>query len=278
MESETKFENLVVFRDGKPTLRCRSLFISDIHLGSVGCQAVDCYKFLRMVDCEKLYLVGDIIDGWVGSRDGKWTQDHNNILRHLLGRTKGGPVYFCPGNHDSFMRGMEGAEMGNVIIEHSYTHETLKGKKMLVVHSDLYDKSVTKYKRVAYVGAWTHEVMNQLNVQVNKGRRKREKDPIHFSAATKGLVKSFIKSRSGYEEELLADAKEAGFHGVICGHTHKPVVSERADGLLYVNTGDWTENCTAIIEDKMGELMLIRWSELTQWLEEQNVQKASSAR
>lgn len=267
MESQTTFEYPVTFREGRPILRCRTLFISDIHLGSVGCHAADCYRFLRMVECERLYLVGDIIDGWVGSRDGKWTQEHNNILRHLLGRSKAGPVYFCPGNHDSFMRGMIGTEMGNVIIEHSYTHETLKGKKLLVVHSDLYDKTVTKYKRVAYVGAWTNEVMSHLNVQVNKGRRKKEKDPIHFSSATKGLVKNLIKRGTGYEDELIADTKEAGYDGVVCGHTHKPMVEERPGGFVYVNTGDWTDNCTAVIEDLQGELKLIRWADLKQWVE-----------
>lgn len=276
MESQTSFEYPIVFSQTKPILRCRSLFISDIHLGSVACHATDCYRFLRMVECEKLYLVGDIIDGWVGSRDGKWTQDHNNILRHLLGRSKAGPVYFCPGNHDSFMRGMIGTEMGNVIIEHSFTHELLTGRRMLVVHSDLYDKTVTKYKRVAYVGAWTNEVMSQLNVQVNKGRKRREKDPIHFSSATKGLVKNLIKNRSGYEEELLADVKEAGYEGVICGHTHKPMIEERTDGLLYVNTGDWTDNCSAVIEDLQGGLQLIRWSELNAWLDQQRANRASS--
>lgn len=276
MESQTNFEYPIVFRDRKPVLRCRALFISDIHLGSIGCQAVECYQFLRMVECERIYLVGDIIDGWVGSRDGKWTQDHNNILRHLLGRSKAGPVYFSPGNHDSFMRGMAGTEMGNVIIEHSFTHETLSGKKLLVIHSDLYDKSVTKYKRVAYVGAWTNEVMNHLNVQVNKGRSKKEKEPIHFSAATKGLVKNLIKSRSGYEEELIADAKEAGFDGVICGHTHRPMLDNRPDGFMYVNTGDWTEHCTAVIEDQQGELRLIQWSDLKQWLGNHRVSETAS--
>jgi UDP-2,3-diacylglucosamine pyrophosphatase LpxH len=244
-----------------PQIRCRTLFISDLHLGSVSCKAEEVYEFLRTVECEQMYLVGDIIDAWVGRRENKWTRTHTEVLRYLMGRSSTCRMYYTPGNHDSFMRGLNGAEMGNLLIEHSVVHTTVDGKNILVIHGDLYDKSVTKHKKMAYMGAWGNELLGQINKKVNVSRERRDKRPLNFSAALKRWVKHWIKRKTGYEEEIISDAREAGFDGVLCGHTHKPAMTRLSDGMLYINVGDWTDNCTAVLEDFDGHLFMISWKD-----------------
>ena len=243
------------------TIRCRTVFISDLHLGSVSCKAEEVYEFLRTVECEQMYLVGDIIDAWVGRRENKWTRTHTDVLRYLMGRSSTCRMYYTPGNHDAFMRGLNGAEMGNLLIEHSVVHTTADGRNILVVHGDLYDKTVTKYKKMAYMGAWGNEIIGQINKKVNVSRQRRDKQPLNFSAALKRSVKRWIKRKTGYEEEIISDAREGGFDGVLCGHTHKPAMTRLPDGMFYINVGDWTDNCTAVLEDFDGRLFMVSWRE-----------------
>jgi UDP-2,3-diacylglucosamine pyrophosphatase LpxH len=238
----------------------RTVFISDIHLGSAGCQTEAITGFIKGMRCEKLYLVGDIIDGWVGSRETKWTQDHNDVVRAILevGRF-GTEIFYTPGNPDAFLRKVLGTHLGNMSIDHSFAHQTADGKNFLIVHGDQYDRAITKYMRWAYVGAWGHEWMTLLNVKVNNTKLMQSRQ-VNFASALKRNVKRVIKSRSGYVEDLISDAKEEGFDGVVCGHIHKPTITE-TEGIIYVNAGDWVEHCTAVVEHFDGRLELIHYAD-----------------
>lgn len=246
----------------RPVVRYRSVFISDLHLGSVGCNADAIQSFLASFDCEYLYLVGDIVDGWVGKSDGRWGPVTTELVRVLLGKTNcpGASVYYTPGNHDAFMRRLNGAELGNIVIDHSFVHSTADGRELLVVHGDMFDRSCTKFMPIAWVGAWIYEYVTILNAHVNRTRARREQRPIHFSSLLKIWTKRIIKRGSSYENQLLEHALEHGCDGVVCGHVHRPMIREREDGKLYINTGDWVEHCTAVVETMEGRFELIDWS------------------
>ncbi|MBS1707273.1 MAG: UDP-2,3-diacylglucosamine diphosphatase [Armatimonadetes bacterium] len=239
----------------------RATFVSDIHLGSHGCKTERVQDFLRQVTCDQLYLVGDIIDGWVGKGHKKWTQDHTDVILALLATAKGGcEVYYTPGNHDDFVRRLNGGELGNVTIDHSFIHTTADGKSLLVVHGDLFDTTVTKYRPLAFIGAYLNEYMAVMNSVVNKNRKAKGKRPLDFAATVKKGVKGFIAKKTDYESEIIAFAREHGFDGVVCGHVHRPRIDVMADGFVYVNTGDWVEHCTAVVEHADGRLELLNWS------------------
>lgn len=242
--------------------RYRTVFVSDLHLGAVGAKTEAVLQFLSSVECETLYLVGDVIDGWVGRKDRKWTPSHAEVIRVLLEiGNRGVPVRYTPGNHDAFMRRMHGVTIGNIVIEHSFMHTTLEGKDFLVVHGDLFDRTCTKYQPVAFVGAWMYEYLGMANAKLDKKRQEKGLRPVDFSSAVKRGVKKFIGQATHYEEAVMEYAREAGFDGVVCGHVHRPAIDVEADGFVYVNTGDWVENCTAVVEHLDGRLELLRFGE-----------------
>lgn len=243
----------------EPIQRYRSVFISDLHLGSAGCRIEAIQAFLQSFECDHLYLVGDIIDGWVGREKGRWGQSSNELLRLLLDKTnrENCHVYYTPGNHDAFMRRLLGSELGNIVIDHSFVHTTATGKDLLVVHGDLFDRSCTKFMPVAWLGAWLYEFVTILNAHVNRTRARRERRPIHFASMLKLATKRIVKRGSSFENQLTEHAMENGCDGVVCGHVHRPIIKAREDGRLYINTGDWVEHCTAVVETLDGELLLI---------------------
>ncbi len=239
-------------------IRCRSAFVSDVHLGATGSKVGLFQDFLYKVECENLFLVGDIIDGWV-TREKRWTQDHTNVLRTILGKAKRGcRVCYTPGNHDAFMRGLNGMELGFIEFEHEFVHTTADNREILVVHGDFFDPTCRKRSWGAWVGAWFYEYLQIANAKVNK-RRKGKKRPIDFASPIKRMVKGLIRKRSAYEELLIDYAREHGFEGVICGHVHRPTMETFHDGFVYGNTGDWVEHHTAILEHFDGSLELITW-------------------
>lgn len=240
----------------------RAAFVSDIHLGSHGCKSARVQDFLRHFTCERLYLVGDVIDGWVGKQDKKWKQEHTDVIRTILGTAKRGcQVYYTPGNHDDFVRRLNGGELGNVTIDHSFIHTTADGKSFLVVHGDLFDASVTKYRPLAFIGSYLNEYLAVINTAVNKNRLAKGKRPLDMAASIKKGVKSFIANKSDYEGLIISFAKEGGFDGVICGHVHRPRITVDEEGFVYVNTGDWVEHCTGVVEHLDGRLELVWWAE-----------------
>ncbi len=239
-------------------LKFRAVFVSDIHLGSTKCQAEKARAFLHAVQCEKLYLVGDIIDLWVSKRQGKWTQDHTNVIRTILGKSKRGcQVYLTPGNHDSDLRRLNGLEFGNILIEHEFTHETAEGKKYLVVHGDFFDKSVTTLKPLAVVASWAYEGLSNVNKIANKARNASGKDSTDFSGNAKKNMKRAISYFTQFPDRITVDAKNRGFDGVICGHIHRPSFEYHDCDAWYINIGDWMENCTALVEHFDGRMELI---------------------
>ncbi len=232
------------------------MFISDFHLGSVACKVQQLEEFLHAVDCEHLYLVGDIIDVWVSARAGKWNQHHTNVIRTILGKSKRGTlIYYTPGNHDAFLRKVIRSELGNIVIDHDFVHTGADGRRYLVVHGDFYDKSVTACKPLAWAGTWLYEGLAVMHQAREKAGAKQK--PGGFSLKKK--FKGFIEYFTNYEEKVTVDAAKGGYAGVICGHIHKPKLVAHESGALYINTGDWIENMTAVVEHFDGRLELIYW-------------------
>lgn len=239
-----------------PLERYRTIFLSDTHLGASGSKSGAVQDFLRNVECENLYLVGDIIDGWV-MRSKKWRQEDTNAIRTILGKSKHGTrVCLTPGNHDAFLRRLNGSELGFIEIDHSFVHELADGRKLLVIHGDLFDPSCVRYPSLALVGAWTYEYLQALNAMVNR-RILRRWAPIDFCSTLKRISKGLFTKRHYFDALLIEHAKEAGYDGVVCGHVHRPELRESPEGFLYINTGDWVENKTAVVERQSGELELI---------------------
>jgi UDP-2,3-diacylglucosamine pyrophosphatase LpxH len=254
----------------------RSVFISDLHLGSAGCKTEKIQEFLRNIECEHLYLVGDIIDMWVSIKAGKWRQKHTNIVRTILGKSKYGcMVRYTPGNHDALFRRMNGAEMGNIAVDHSFTHFTADGKKLLVVHGDLFDRSVTSLRPIAWIGTWLYECVTVLTALVNQVREKRGLGASDFSSRIKKRFKQAVQYVTSFEERIVVDAWNQGYDGVVCGHIHRPRIESHEYGGIYLNTGDWVENCTALVEHTDGRLELVRWDELRETIDENDLSLAA---
>lgn len=239
--------------------RYRAVFISDVHLGATGCKTAALQDFLYQVEADKLYLVGDVIDGWV-TRQNKWTQEHTNVIRTLLGKAKeGSKVYYTPGNHDAFLRRLNGQELGLIEIDHSFVHTLLDGRDFLVVHGDLFDPTCVKHSWIAWVGAWMYEYLQIFNARVNKDRIKKNRRKIDFAGKIKRFTKGMTSGKENFEDLLIESARAQGFDGVVCGHVHRPTIRREPDGFMYINTGDWVEHGTAVIEDFDGSIRLVNW-------------------
>jgi UDP-2,3-diacylglucosamine pyrophosphatase LpxH len=239
----------------------RAVFISDLHLGAVGSKPVQVRRFLKSISCDYLYLVGDIIEGWVG-HERKWSQQHTDALRAILSlAAEGSQVYYTPGNHDDLVRRINGSELGNIKIDHSFTHTTFEGKDFLVVHGDLFDKSVSKYRPLAKLGAYLSEWFAVMDRNVSKIRAKKGKHHLDTAAKLKTAFKKYLAKTIGYEQEVIDYARENGFDGVVCGHVHRPLVESFPDGFTYINTGDWVDHCTAFVEYSDGRMELLKLGE-----------------
>lgn len=235
----------------------RAVFISDLHLGAVGSKPVQVRRFLKSISCDYLYLVGDIIEGWVG-HEKKWSQGHTDALRAILSlAAEGSQVFYTPGNHDDLVRKINGSELGNIRIDHSFTHTTLDGRDFLVVHGDLFDKSVSRYRPLAKLGAYLSEWFAVMDRNVSKIRAKKGKSQLDNAAKLKTAFKKYLAKTIAYENEVIEYARENGFDGVVCGHVHRPLLESFEDGFLYVNTGDWVDHCTAFVEHVDGTVELL---------------------
>lgn len=248
----------------------RSVFISDVHLGATGCKVAAVHDFLRSVECDNLYLVGDIIDAWI-SRNRQWPQEHSNFIRTILGKAKrGARVCYAPGNHDAFMRRMNGFELGFVEFEHQFIHTTADGRELLVVHGDLFDPSCSKHSWLGWIGAWLYEYIQIINAWLNKRRIKNHKRKIDIASPVKRLAKAVFSRREYYDLYLIEAARELGCEGVVCGHVHRPEIRTLDDGFQYINCGDWVEHATAIVEHTDGRLELISWELRAEELEDES--------
>ena len=239
----------------------RALFISDIHLGTRGCQAELLVDFLRCHDAETIYLVGDIIDGWRLKRTWYWPRSHNEVVQMLLDRARAGRrLVYIPGNHDEFLRDYVGSDFGGIEIRETAMHDALDGSRLLVIHGDQFDVVVRHARWLAFFGDWAYMTALALNTYVNIVRRKLGFSYWSLSAWGKLKVKNAVNFIGAFEEALAREAREEGVSGVICGHIHHPVIHRRF-GTLYMNCGDWVESCTALAEHTDGTFEIIRWTE-----------------
>jgi UDP-2,3-diacylglucosamine pyrophosphatase LpxH len=240
----------------------RAVFISDIHLGSRGCNAEALLSFLRSVQTESLYLVGDIVDLWSLRRGFFWPQAHNNVLRTLLGKAKHGTrVVYVPGNHDEDFREFVGMRFGNLEIVQDCIHVTAAGERLLVMHGDEFDSVVKCSPWLAAFGSRAYDFSIDMNRHFNRVRRAFGYDYWSLANYLKHKVKNAVNYISSFEQAVAAEARRRGADGVVCGHIHRAEIT-RLDGVLYCNDGDWVESCTALVEDRNGRLSIWDWSRM----------------
>ncbi|QBK29916.1 UDP-2,3-diacylglucosamine diphosphatase [Roseitalea porphyridii] len=242
--------------------RFRTLFLSDIHLGTRGCQAEMLIDFLREHDADRIYLVGDIFDGWRLKKGWYWPQTHNDVVQKLLRKArKGTEIIYIPGNHDEVMRSYLGSHFGGIDVRDRDIHETADGTRYLVIHGDQFDMVVRNAKWLAHIGDWAYTAALWFNGWFNRVKRLWGGQYWSLSRWLKLKVKQAVNFIGAFEEALAAEARRSRVDGVICGHIHHAAIKSQA-GIRYVNTGDWVESCTAIAETETGEMVLIDWVEI----------------
>lgn len=240
----------------------RTLFISDVHLGSKQSQAGLLLNFLRHHDAQKIYLVGDIVDGWRLRRAWHWPQEHSDVVQKILRKArKGAQIVYIAGNHDEFLREFQGQHFGGIEVKDRDVHEAADGKKYLVIHGDQFDVVVHNYRKVAYFGDWAYEAAMSINVCMNRLRTLMGLPYWSFSSWAKVRVKEAVKFISAFGSVVTAEAQRTGVDGIICGHIHHPEI-RKIEGVDYVNTGDWVESCSAVGENEDGSLELVFWQRL----------------
>lgn len=245
--------------DPEATRNFRTIFLSDVHLGTRGCQAHLLLDFLRHHDAECIYLVGDIIDGWRLQRSWYWPQEHNDVVQKLLRKgRKGTRIVYAPGNHDEFLRNYLGTHFGGVEVVDSAVHEAADGQRYLVIHGDQFDIVVRHAKWLAFFGDWAYTVALGINTWINAIRRRLGMQYWSLSAWAKLKVKNAVSFIGSFEEALSTEARRRGVDGVVCGHIHHAVIHDRF-GIRYANCGDWVESCTALVETHDGRIEIVRW-------------------
>ncbi len=251
---------LAAIRESEKTYY-RTIFLSDIHLGTRGCRADLLLEFLKQHTCDELYLVGDIIDGWRFKTGFYWPQTHTNVMRRFLTLSKRGTrVTYVTGNHDEFLRKYSDMEIGNISLVDEAVHRTRDGARFLVVHGDMYDVVTRCHRWVALLGGLGYGVLLALNGHLNRWRAKLGYGYWSLSAWVKYRVKRAVSFVSGFEEVVSHHCRQQGYDGVVCGHIHHAEITDY-NGVRYMNCGDWVESCTALVEDHAGEFHLIRWAE-----------------
>ncbi|MGE8942741.1 UDP-2,3-diacylglucosamine diphosphatase [Leptospira interrogans] len=242
--------------------RYRTLFVSDIHLGTRACQADAFLDFLKYHEAETIYLVGDIVDLWRVKRGPIWLQSHNDVLQKLLRQVrKGTRLVFIPGNHDEGLRDFCGSQFGGIEIKRQDVHETADGRRMLVMHGDEFDVVFRYAKWLAFVGDRSYELALWTNQPLNWVRRHLGFGYWSLSAYLKYRVKSAVNFIGEFERALASEAKRNDVDGIICGHIHH-AADRMIEGVRYLNCGDWVESCTAIVEEQNGAMRVIRWRDI----------------
>jgi len=240
--------------------RYRSVWISDLHLGTPGCQAAALLDFMRHVESDHLFLVGDIIDGWQLRRSWYWPQAHNDVIQKLLRKArKGTKVVFVPGNHDEFARRYVGHNFGGIDVADHWTHETADGRRLWVTHGDLFDGVVQCAPWLAHLGDTLYEFTLKLNRYLNATRARLGLPYWSLSKYLKHKVKRAVSYVGDFEAAVAREARRRGVQGVVCGHIHHAELRE-IDGVLYANDGDWVESMTALVEHADGRLALVDWA------------------
>ena len=247
---------------GDEPRRWRTIWISDIHLGTRDCKSAFLLEFLKHNESDILYLVGDIIDGWrLKTSWHYWDQRQNDVVQKILRKARrGARVILVPGNHDEAFRDFGGMHFGGVEVQLEAVHETADGKRLLVVHGDQFDGIVRHAKALALLGTWAYDLALRINHWFNFGRRLVGLPYWSLSAYLKHKVKNAVEFIAKFEDEMIEETKRRGLDGVICGHIHHAEIRE-AGGVLYCNDGDWVESCTALVEDFNGRLSILHWAD-----------------
>jgi UDP-2,3-diacylglucosamine pyrophosphatase LpxH len=248
-------------RSFRPKSKYRTIWISDIHLGTKGCNAELLLDFLHSVECETLYLVGDIIDGWRLKKGWYWPDSHNEVVRRILKIAhKGTRVVFIVGNHDEMLRDYAGFSFGGITLALEAIHETADGKRLLITHGDAFDGVVLYARWLAFLGDQAYTLMLRANVWLNAIRKRLGMPYWSLSSYLKKRVKNAVQYVCAFEDAVAREATERGVDGVVCGHIHCAEIRQIGD-VTYYNDGDWVESCTALVEAADGSMSILDWSE-----------------
>jgi UDP-2,3-diacylglucosamine pyrophosphatase LpxH len=243
------------------TLRYRSIWISDIHLGTKHANSRFLLDFLKKTQSEYLYLVGDIIDFWKLETGGHWPHINNHIIRNILKKVRAGTkVVYIPGNHDEIIRRFTGTSIRGIKVQNESIHTTIDGSRFLVTHGDEFDCVVQKNRWLAKLGSFAYDVLLEINTVNNFFRSKLGLPYKSISAYLKSKVKKVVNFVSRYEETVVSEARKRQVDGFICGHIHQPA-SKNLKGIVYKNIGDWVESCSALIECFDGSLQIVYWTD-----------------
>ena len=242
--------------------RVRTIFLSDIHLGTRACQAERLVDFLRAHTADRLYLLGDIVDFWAMKRGIYWDSAQNTVVQKLLRRARHGEkIVLIPGNHDESLRDYSDTEFGEIQIAEEAIHITADGRRMLLVHGDAFDQVTRHYRWVALLGDMAYNQLVRANRLLFWMRKKLGRTGYWSLAGfAKRRVKKALEFVFAFEASVVRHAKSRGLDGIICGHIHCAAIKE-IDGMIYINCGDWVDSCTAIIEHMDGRLELVAWHE-----------------
>jgi UDP-2,3-diacylglucosamine pyrophosphatase LpxH len=251
--------------EGNTRRRYRTIWISDVHLGTKGCNADLLIDFLDNVDSETMYLVGDIIDGWRLKKKFYWPATHNDIVWRILKRAhRGTRIVYIPGNHDEMFRQFTGLNFGGIEIRRAAFHDTADGRRLMVLHGDEFDAVMLSHRWLAFVGDHAYHLMMKLNLVVNAARKALGKPYWSLSKAAKHKVKNAVEFIGKYEEVVARAAGERGVDGVVCGHIHTAefrMFEHNGKPVEYWNDGDWVEGCNALVEHHDGRMEILHWPE-----------------
>jgi len=243
-------------------LKYKSIFISDIHLGTKGCKADLLCDFLKHNQSENLFLVGDIIDGWRLERKFYWPQSHSNVIRRILTAAKRGTnVIYILGNHDEALRKLLPFDIsfGRIQVKNNYRYEAVDGNTYLVLHGDLFDTAIkNKLKFLYHLGDVVYDILLELNHIVSWFRSKFGLPYWSLSSYLKGKTKKAVAFMSDFQELITEYCSKKRADGIICGHIHHAEIS-KVNGIVYMNDGDWVESCTALVENYDGTWEIIKW-------------------
>ncbi|HUL54950.1 MAG TPA: UDP-2,3-diacylglucosamine diphosphatase [Opitutaceae bacterium] len=248
----------------KKRFRVRTLILSDVHLGTPDCKIGELNHLLRTVRCEKLILNGDIIDGWHLRRSGHWTKAHTRFVRLVLKmlEKRDTPVIYLRGNHDDVLEAFLPLEFENLRIVEDHIHDAVRGR-YFVLHGDVFDTVTKNLVFLAHLGDWGYHVLLKINRAYNAWRAWRGKEYWSLSKAIKARVKSAVSHVSKFEEHIAQLARDHHCVGVMCGHIHSPADKMIGD-IHYLNSGDWIESLTAIVEHHDGRFELIDYRRFVQ--------------
>jgi UDP-2,3-diacylglucosamine pyrophosphatase LpxH len=244
----------------EPPQRFRTLFISDVHLGTRGCQAEQLLDFLRFHEADQIYLVGDIIDGWQLKTGWNWPQSHNDVVQKFLRQGRhGAKIFYIPGNHDEFLRDYYGTHFGGIEVVEQIVHVAADQRRYLVTHGDRFDLIVKHARWLALLGDHAYALALGVNTTFNIIRRAFGLPYWSLSQWAKLKVKKAVNYIGDFEKTLALEAQRHKTDGVICGHIHHAAIHD-IGGIRYINCGDWVESCSAVVEHMDGRFEIVRWT------------------